>query len=72
MYQEHNFNILFSAIKDYAIQCRYVAFKLESEKIILAELMQLPNMLYLYTENNQYRVEFHYIDIPATEIYKMN
>ena len=72
MYQDHNFNMLFSELKDYAIQCRYIAYKLEAEKILKVVIMQLDNMLILDTENNQYKIILHSIDIPATEIYKMN
>jgi hypothetical protein len=72
MYQDHNFNILFSELKDYAIQCRYIAYKLEAEKILKVVIMQLDNMLILDTENNQYKIILHLIDIPATEIYKLN
>lgn len=72
MYQDHNFNILFSEVKDFAIQCRYVAYKLEAEKIIKVYFVQLENTLILDTENNKYKIILHSIDIPATEIYKMN
>lgn len=63
MHQEHNFKELQKRVKNRELTNRFIAYKLEKEKICNIEYQEQNLLVYLTTEKNTtYEIKMHQMD----------